>query len=368
MRFVQVLGAIAVLAVVVLVIANTEWGSNFLKKENIHLPSVNIPFLKEKNEKPVEAARNNPTSNTALIPSRLVYDGSTQAEYDHFAAEYGMASVKKEADGSLAMSSEKNLIHANVDALVAALSKKCGQSGYEQFVSIAVNEDYTAFTIVVNDVKMSDEEKQAVTDLFLMAGLQAIQTEQAVQNIRVERVNMLGGVISREETNPNAKVMQSAEPENPSPKSNSAETSISSSRMLKESSYEGTCPFSVVLPNGDKDYYIYLKYIQPSTKSVMDRNKTSNENVDDVSIYIKAHDNYSCKVPVGVYQLFYTLGDTWYGTDERFGIGAPMYKSDDLLEFYYDGNKWYGHTIELRAVANGNLDRTKISGSEFPAG
>jgi hypothetical protein len=202
MRLVQVLGAIAVLAVVVLVIANPEWGSNFLKKENIHLPSVNIPFLKEKNEKPVEAARNNPTSNTALIPSRLVYDGSTQAEYDHFAAEYGMASVQKEADGSLTMSSEKNLIHANVDALVAALSKKCGQSGYEQFTSIAVNEDYTAFTIVVNDVKMTDEEKQAVTDLFLMAGLQAVQTEQAVRNIQVERVNMLGGVISREETNP----------------------------------------------------------------------------------------------------------------------------------------------------------------------
>ena len=113
-----------------------------------------------------------------------------------------MASVKKEADGSLTMSSEKNLIHANVDALVAALSKKCGQSGYEQFASIAVNEDYTAFTIVVNDVKMTDEEKQAVTDLFLMAGLQAVQTEQAVRNIQVERVNMLGGVISREETNP----------------------------------------------------------------------------------------------------------------------------------------------------------------------
>jgi formiminotetrahydrofolate cyclodeaminase len=100
------------------------------------------------------------------------------------------------------MSSEKNLIHANVDALVAALSKKCGQSGYEQFTSITVNEDYTAFTIVVNDVKMTDEEKQAVTDLFLMAGLQAVQTEQAVRNIQVERVNMLGGVISREETNP----------------------------------------------------------------------------------------------------------------------------------------------------------------------
>ena len=49
-------------------------------------------------------------------------------------------------------------------------------------------------------------------------------------------------------------------------------------------------------------------------------------------MYIKAHDNFSCHVPVGVYKLYYTLGDTWYGTEERFGIGAPTYTSEDLLD------------------------------------
>ena len=90
--------------------------------------------------------------------------------------------------------------------------------------------------------------------------------------------------------------------------------------------------------------------------------------MDDVAVYIKAHDNFSCQVPVGVYKLYYTLGDTWYGTEERFGIGAPTYTSEDLLEFYNNGQSWVGKTIELRPVTNGNLDRTKIPGSEFPTG
>ena len=370
MRAVQMLGVLAVLAVVLLVIANTEWGSSFMKEKDIRFPSIHLPSLTRKTEKPTEVARANPTSSTALIPSYLVYDGSTQAELDHFAAEYGMTYVKKETDGSLTLSSEKNLIHANVDALVATLTKQCGQPGYSHFSSVSVNEDYTVFTIVVNDVNMSNEEKQVVSDLFLMAGLQAVQTEQAVQNIRVERVNMLGSLISRENTNAERKAEQKPAAATTTPTSTVTVemNTISSSKIVKEPSYEGTCPFSVILPNGDKDYYIYLKYLKPSSRSATDRNRITNDSVDDVAVYIKAHDNFSCQVPVGVYKLYYTLGDTWYGTEERFGTGAPTYTSEDLLEFYNDGQRWQGHTIELRPVTNGNLDRTKLPGSEFPKG
>ena len=147
-----------------------------------------------------KSARNSPTSNTALIPSYLVYTGSTQAEYDHFAEEYGLTSVKREEDGSVTMTSETNIMHANVDALVAAMSKKCGESGYIHFVSISVNEDHTAFTIVVNDVNMSKEEKQATTDLLLMAGLEAVQTNHNIDGIRLETKNKLGSTISTQNT------------------------------------------------------------------------------------------------------------------------------------------------------------------------
>ena len=148
-----------------------------------------------------KSARNNPTSNMTVIPPNLVYDGSTQAELDRFAEEYGLASVIREDDNSLTLTADTNIMHANVDALVAVLSKKCGGSGYIHFVSISVNEDHDVFTIVVNDVNMSEEEKQAVTDCFLMAGLEAVQTKHNISNICVKTENKLGININTRTTN-----------------------------------------------------------------------------------------------------------------------------------------------------------------------
>ena len=139
--------------------------------------------------------------DTVVVPANLVYDGSTQTEYDHFAEEYGFASIKKEEDGSVTLSAETKIPNGNVDALVAALSEKCGKSGYAHFVSVKANEDGTVFTIVVNDLTMSDKEKQAVTDLFLMAGLHAVQSGQNVESIRMETRNKLGNLINARETN-----------------------------------------------------------------------------------------------------------------------------------------------------------------------
>lgn len=41
---------------------------------------------------------------------------------------------------------------------------------------------------------------QIVTDLFLMAGLEAVQTNHNIDDIRVETKNKLGGVISTRNT------------------------------------------------------------------------------------------------------------------------------------------------------------------------
>jgi hypothetical protein len=366
MRLVQVFGALAVLAVVFLVIANTEWGGNFLKNKDIKIPAIHLPSTAGKDVESTTMARSEPTSNTALIPSYLVYDGSTQAEYDHFAEEYGISSVKKGADGSVLLDSDSNIIHGNVDALVAVLSKKCGESEYRHFVSISVNEDHTKFTITVNDVNISEEEKQAETDLFLMAGLQAVQTGQAIQNICMETVNMLGNFISAKNTNPDPNAVLHATQTESATVSNSKAIDISASEVMKEPSYEGTCTFNITLPDGDDDYYIYLKYIKPSSKSVTERNKVSNNDVDDIAIYVKANERFSCQVPVGIYQLYYTFGDTWYGTEKRFGTGAPVFKAVDLLEFYNDGKNWWGLTLQLERVRNGNLETTQVFGSEVP--
>ena len=155
----------------------------------------------EQNKISSQASVNQIDTKTIVIPAHLVYDGSTQEEYDHFATEYGLKPIEKGADGSITLNSDKKIPNGNVDALVAVLSEKCGKPGYTHFVSIRVSEDITGFTIVVNDVNMSVEEKQAVTDLFLMAGIHAIQSEKAIQNIQIVTMNMLGTVLSERNTN-----------------------------------------------------------------------------------------------------------------------------------------------------------------------
>lgn len=143
--------------------------------------------------------------------------------------------------------------------------------------------------------------------------------------------------------------------------------SISSSRTVKMPDYKRLCPFTVSVPSGSEDYYVYLKYWRASGKSLTPRERSGSGTKSDISFYIKHGDSFSTEVPIGVYQLYYTCGETWYGTDERFGAGSPTYKSDDLLEFYDDGKYLQGHTVELWLQTNGNFDRTAIPESEFPS-
>ena len=110
--------------------------------------------------------------------------------------------MKREEDGTVTMSAESKMPQGDVDTLVAALSDQCGKSGYNHFESVTANEDRTVFTIVINDIHINEKEKQAVTDLFLMAGLQVVQSGQDVENIRVETVNKLGKLISARNSNP----------------------------------------------------------------------------------------------------------------------------------------------------------------------
>jgi len=204
-RSAWVVGIVAVLVVII----NLASGRNHTSVENHNLPkstpqgteqSQNVTPLLQ-NDKPIKEGTTETAVNTVVIPAYLVYDGSKKEEYDHFVEEYGLTSIEKKADGSIIMESETKIPRGNVDALVAVLSKKCGQPGYTHFVSVTVNEDGTVFTIVVNDVNMSENEKQAITDLFLIAGLHVVQSEENVQNIRVETVNMLGNLISGRDTN-----------------------------------------------------------------------------------------------------------------------------------------------------------------------
>ncbi|MBR4474792.1 MAG: hypothetical protein IKS55_14315 [Oscillospiraceae bacterium] len=224
-----VLGILAVLAAALLVIGRTGWGSSFLHKKDAEVkieaeeetetetetateaateaetPTV-VPVtpMPVQTETPAVMETSEPESKTAVIPARLVYEASTQEEYDHFAEEYGLTSVKRETDGSVTMASETKVPTADVNALAAGISEKCGETEwYIHFESVSVNEDQTVITIVVNDLyNSSEKERQAVTDLFLMAGLHAVQSGQNAQSIRMVYTNMVGQVVLEISTSP----------------------------------------------------------------------------------------------------------------------------------------------------------------------
>ena len=154
-------------------------------------------------ESPQEIEASKPASNTVVIPAKLVYVGSTQEELDHYAEEYGLKSVTLEADGSVKVLSETTVPSADVDALVAKITEKCSEPGwYFHFLSISANNDQTVFSIVVNELNMSDKEKQTVTDIFLTAGIHAVQSEQKAESLRIDLLNQMGDLVDTITTGP----------------------------------------------------------------------------------------------------------------------------------------------------------------------
>lgn len=70
-------------------------------------------------------------------------------------------------------------------------------------------------------------------------------------------------------------------------------------------------------------------------------------------------------VPLGVYELRYAAGDTWYGTEHRFGPETIYYKADALFDFHIEGNQYMGYTVELILRRDGNLETEPMEEEEF---
>jgi hypothetical protein len=111
--------------------------------------------------------------------------------------------VTIEADGSVKVLAETTVPSADVDALVAKISEKCSEPGwYFHFLSISANNDQTVFSIVVNELNMSEKEKQTVTDLFLTAGIHAVQSGHTTESLRIDLLNQVGDHIGTITTGP----------------------------------------------------------------------------------------------------------------------------------------------------------------------
>ena len=152
---------------------------------------------------PSESPAKTEAGNTVVIPEQLVYVGSSPEELDHYAKEYGLKSVTIESEGSVKVLAETTVPNADVDALIAKISEKCSEPGwFFHFLSISANNDQTVFSIVVNELTMSDREKQTVTDLFLTAGIHAVQSGQKAGSLRIDLLNQMGDLIDTITTGP----------------------------------------------------------------------------------------------------------------------------------------------------------------------
>lgn len=138
-------------------------------------------------------------------------------------------------------------------------------------------------------------------------------------------------------------------------------------QMLLYPSFERICPLSVSVPSEENDYYIYLAFRKGPSHSTVWRKSTAASRVeDDLAFYVKAGNTVEVDVPVGVYQLYYAYGKTWYGKENRFGPDTVFCTSDKYLEFYTDDSTTYGHTLSLILQTYGNFDSRNIKESEFP--
>lgn len=111
------------------------------------------------------------------------------------------------------------------------------------------------------------------------------------------------------------------------------------------------CPLNISV-KGDDSYYIYLD--------------SESFPHNDMAFLIKPGKSVNLDVPEDTYQIFYAVGQTWYGKDDLFGPDTMYYKCDGTFEFYRDEDYVYGHTIELYLKKNGNLATEKVDASSFP--
>lgn len=84
-----------------------------------------------------------------------------------------------------------------------------------------------------------------------------------------------------------------------------------------------------------------------------------------MTIYVIGGRYFETLVPLGVYELRYAAGGTWYGTEGRFGPETIYAKADSLFDFYLDGDSYVGYTVELILQADGNMEVEPIKGAEF---
>ena len=86
-----------------------------------------------------------------------------------------------------------------------------------------------------------------------------------------------------------------------------------------------------------------------------------------MSFYVRGGQPVEVDVPLGEYEIYYTVGDVWYGQNSKFGPDGVYEKCDGTFNFYFDGTHYRGWTLELYPQYNGNMHTESIDAKDFPA-
>lgn len=129
---------------------------------------------------------------------------------------------------------------------------------------------------------------------------------------------------------------------------------VNSGQDFKVASGECPCRFTVETLEG-VNFYIYMK---------------DQDGDNDFSFYVEGGQTEVKQVPLGNYKIFYCSGEEWYGVENKFGRRTNMQTSDIVLAFTssQQGNQinYWGHTVKLYPVLNGNLPTRTIGPNAFP--
>ena len=158
---------------------------------------------------------------------------------------------------------------------------------------------------------------------------------------------------------------------------------VSNGQIFKLPEYVGVCPLTVSA-RGTNSYFVYLKYIEEPYNSKENRTlkhddltiqreritesvpSITGEKFDDISFYVSGDSTANIEIPIGIYQLYFACGKTWFGSEDLFGDETTYYTTDNLLNFFFDGDDYNGYTLEIQSQNVGSFEADAIDKSEFP--
>lgn len=115
--------------------------------------------------------------------------------------------------------------------------------------------------------------------------------------------------------------------------------------------FERICPLSVTV-KGTEIYYIYLH--------------STDGNIDhDIAFLVSPGSTADIDVPAGSYELYYAIGNVWYGASHLFGTDTVFYKADDPIAFHQELDDVNGYTLKLYDNPDGNFYSRQIKTEYF---